>query len=530
MYISELIITGFKKFQEFSIKFNKDVNVLIGENEEGKSTILEAIDVVLNQKYFLNQNQIFDQLFNVENVEIYKSRPCVENLPRIEIELYLHSEDKHIDEAYFNGGHCSKGEILTGIKFTYSFDESYRQMFEDRYSGDDEIFIPTEFYIATWKTFAGHKYLSKQCPLKNILIDSSIRRNNIYNSYSKKVYNNNFEEVEKQFLSHDLRRSLQDFLNNNDDKLNINEYTLGLDDNKTILENLLDLKSEGVSIQNKGKGKESLIKTEIALEIDSDLIMIEEPENHLSYINTRKLLDEIQEKGENNQLIITTHNPLVVSRLNLQNTLWIKNEDYSSFKNIPDETAEFFKRSDNMQVLNFILSERVIIVEGNSEYIMIPQLMFNSLGKSLESENIELLSGGGITYQHYINLTKVIQNKLLVLTDNDGEEETIIEIKKQNEAHAMANENINIVCSEEIEKFTFEICIYYEAKEILIDLYKVKPNTTTLYREKVYDRALAYMLKNKTEAALRIIEEEQYKDKVTLPQYIKEGIEWLIQK
>ena len=49
--IKKMIIKGFKKFEKLEIEFNNGMNVIIGNNESGKSTILEAIDIVLNKKY-----------------------------------------------------------------------------------------------------------------------------------------------------------------------------------------------------------------------------------------------------------------------------------------------------------------------------------------------------------------------------------------------------------------------------------------------------------------------------------------------
>lgn len=41
--IKLLRIQGFKKFKNITIEFNKNMNVIVGDNEIGKSTILEAI-------------------------------------------------------------------------------------------------------------------------------------------------------------------------------------------------------------------------------------------------------------------------------------------------------------------------------------------------------------------------------------------------------------------------------------------------------------------------------------------------------
>ena len=52
MAIEKVIIQNFKKFKNpFEIKFNENINLLVGDNESGKSTILEAIHVALTGMY-----------------------------------------------------------------------------------------------------------------------------------------------------------------------------------------------------------------------------------------------------------------------------------------------------------------------------------------------------------------------------------------------------------------------------------------------------------------------------------------------
>ena len=48
MDIEKVIIKNFKKFKgPFEIRFKENINLLVGDNESGKSTILEAIHVAL---------------------------------------------------------------------------------------------------------------------------------------------------------------------------------------------------------------------------------------------------------------------------------------------------------------------------------------------------------------------------------------------------------------------------------------------------------------------------------------------------
>lgn len=56
-YIKKLKIRGFKKFKSLDVEFNPKVNILVGENGAGKTTILEAIKIALNQQYKTQTNQ-----------------------------------------------------------------------------------------------------------------------------------------------------------------------------------------------------------------------------------------------------------------------------------------------------------------------------------------------------------------------------------------------------------------------------------------------------------------------------------------
>lgn len=68
-------------------------------------------------------------------------------------------------------------------------------------------------------------------------------------------------------------------------------------------------------------------------------------------------------------MIISTHNPLVISRLNLRKTIWISDKNAISLEKIDKKVADFFEKADNLTLLEFILSNKVILVEGATEYI-----------------------------------------------------------------------------------------------------------------------------------------------------------------
>lgn len=90
-YIKSLHIEGFKKFVSLDVQFNERMNILVGENEAGKSTILNALKTVLNQQYRNTDKSVLRDLFNTQMVAVFKEKPSVKTLPRIYIEVEAES-------------------------------------------------------------------------------------------------------------------------------------------------------------------------------------------------------------------------------------------------------------------------------------------------------------------------------------------------------------------------------------------------------------------------------------------------------
>jgi hypothetical protein len=65
--IKTLLIKGFKKFRELEIKFNDEISVIVGENKSGKSSLLLALDIALNQSVFNRADSSLDRYLNKED-------------------------------------------------------------------------------------------------------------------------------------------------------------------------------------------------------------------------------------------------------------------------------------------------------------------------------------------------------------------------------------------------------------------------------------------------------------------------------
>lgn len=67
--IKKIRLRNYKRFREYTIEPNPGFNVLVGDNETGKSTILEAIDLVASGSVKRVESIGIDRLLNVTAVQ-----------------------------------------------------------------------------------------------------------------------------------------------------------------------------------------------------------------------------------------------------------------------------------------------------------------------------------------------------------------------------------------------------------------------------------------------------------------------------
>ena len=88
--IEKIVLQNFRRFQSYIVLPNPDVNVLIGDNEAGKSSVLEAIDLVASGNVRRVEAIGIDKLLNAEAVMKFgEGERTIDNLPIMRIELFL---------------------------------------------------------------------------------------------------------------------------------------------------------------------------------------------------------------------------------------------------------------------------------------------------------------------------------------------------------------------------------------------------------------------------------------------------------
>lgn len=169
-------------------------------------------------------------------------------------------------------------------------------------------------------------------------------------------------------------------------------------------------------------------------------VLIEEPEAHMHpqmqqvFVNQiQKKLKDAKEKGLNIQLILNTHSTHVIVEagidlekgfdriryFNRTNTIEIKDFNHFKQSDKDKETFRFLKQYLNLHKCDIFFADKVILVEGITEKLLLPQ-MIGKVAPSLKNEYISVLEVGGAYTHKFKNLLDFIGVKTLIITDIDS--------------------------------------------------------------------------------------------------------------
>ena len=182
--------------------------------------------------------------------------------------------------------------------------------------------------------------------------------------------------------------------------------------------------------------------------------------------------------------------------------------------------AEFFVKADDNAFLQLLLSNKVFLVEGATEFLLLPHFYKQITGKTIEEDGISMISCNGISYKNYLEIAKKTSKKICVITDNDGKQNRIDDATAFNKTTTLQH----IFLGTTTEDWTWEACLYNLNKAVLDGMIEVQAGADYLFHQKKYEQVLGKMLNNKVESAYIML--LSGKDFV-IPQYVKDAIEWL---
>ncbi len=532
MAIKKIIIKNFKIFKEFDLELNDDLNIIVGDNETGKSTLLEAINLALTGQ-INGKNityEISPYIFNKETVENYidklknGEKPAP---PKILIELYF---DEAAELAKLRGNNNSLRENDIGIFISIEFDEEYNQEYEKYIEELDKITtLPTEYYTANWYSFGHSRITKKSLPINTTSIDATtIRLQYGTDYYIQKIIDECLDPKGKTALTMAYRRLKESFakeeslaninkaLKEARGKISDKEFKVSIDiSQKTSWETNLTSYLDDIPFQFIGKGDQNEIKMLLALDRKADfshIILIEEPENHLSFLKMNGLIKKIKDKCVEKQLIIATHSTFVLNKLGIEKVIILgENLTKANLKILSQESQDYFKKLPGYDTLRLLIAKKSILVEGPSDELFVQKAYFQEYGKLPIEDEIDVISINSLAFKRFLEIAKLLMKSVTVITDNDGDYNKNVEIRYK---EYISEPNINICYDKD------NICNTLEPQ--IVKHNDLKTLNEILGKEySTKEDLLEYMENNKTKCALRIFESEQ---KIKIPKYIKNAI------
>lgn len=389
MYISEVKIKNFKAFKQLSFKCNKDFNVIIGENNIGKSTLFEAI---------LLWEHCFKTTINAKKTGFYKADGKNSYIPFNDLSFLRLINDT---DLFFESPNttritlviCDRNETFSlafDIDKPKSISNSYlryktfgQREFENfsLFMRRKKITLDKAIFIYQTKPVSNilHRepFMNKAQILSRISVGKSgeVLRNKIVSK--KGMHRTSIEQQITNVLGYDITFDCKN-------------------EGKADSEEFIALHVNGRDIHLQGSGVlqiAEIFSTIEYLENAMNILLIDEPDSHIHSKLQKSLLTELR-KITNTQTFIISHNDNFVNELKPQELFYlnqvakdhgeINQLDFDNFDKIKKDLGGVIMALDK---LNY--ADRICFVEGDDDINYI-ELAKNRLQKIDQNFNTPL--------------------------------------------------------------------------------------------------------------------------------------------
>jgi len=458
VYLQKIRLQNFRCFRGPQVvEFNKGLNVLVGENDSGKTAIIDAIRIVMgttDQSWYRIEPTDFHQ--EQKDIDICISLKF-SDLSQSEQAAFLEclsceTVNKEVKPCLYVNWKC---------KYLLNFQPSRISVSITTGSNGDGPALPVEARELLRVTYLR--------PLRDSYSNMQAGRNSRLSQIVQGIPN--IEEgiseyttgVKLEDLSISGIASLSNYLLANHSKLKEANAEIGTimnskmllkgdevetafevagtnsPDSKRLISLLekLDLTAHGDGASGKiGLGTSNILSMACELLLNrgagSSFLLIEEPEAHVHAQRQLRLIQSLQAEtatdNSNQQIIITTHSPLMASVVKLENISIVKGAKVYSLRKaktkLEDGDYKFLERYLDATKANLFFAKSVIMVEGPSEELLIPTIA-KLIGKDFTEYGVSVVNVRGIGLSRFARIfqradsSEVIDVKVACVTDRD---------------------------------------------------------------------------------------------------------------
>ena len=466
MYIASVRIENFRGFENTVIEFNPGINALIGENNSGKTTVLQAL-ALLFARHGRSRPTLND---------FYRCTFKPDVPPGIRVTVTIRSsgmtdtlEDRALVAKWLTKLDTPWEALLT---YVFALPEDEHDKFKEASAADPsqehywavvEDFLPKYLSIvlggnpanqlkADAETLAKFDFqflealrdadaemLFGSAPLLKSMLVSVLDKgkDNAEKESLRRQFRDSSGELIDRLIKHiDLSALLDLATSTGAEDGGIPALAGALHESDMLSALGLAVKSDGVTIpaSRNGLGYKNLLymslvmaKIELAASAEKvgqnasvfPMLVVEEPEAHLHPTQQYKLLKYINERvkagAKCRQVFLSTHSTHITSAVGLDSIIWLAPRNAGGARRVgyPGRcfraTAEgrksksYVERYLDATKSNMLFAKGVLLVEGMAEQLLLPAFA-EYLGISLATHHVATIAVGGVTFGHFLPL------------------------------------------------------------------------------------------------------------------------------
>jgi putative ATP-dependent endonuclease of the OLD family len=446
MYLSNVQLVNFRNFKDFSIDFQSDLTVLLGENNIGKTNLIDAIRIVLNSSS--EGRDIWARLS-----DIYHSSDGETEEESFEIHLTF-ADLSSQEWTLFNRCQVGSGDDrVAKIHFRY------RKYLTSRgiERGRPEIWVgETEGTEIEAEAMAEIKATFLPA-LRNVEIDLRPGRSNrIYKLLSEIAEENERDEMVQKISNANSEIRELDMIKRAKDAVNRNlggitgdvrpmkaSLAISAPEFQEIANSIQVLvgRYQPAELSENGLGYNNVLYISAVLgelsrsadnEVTLPVLLIEEPEAHLHPQLQMRLISHLVDRDDTKvQVILTSHSPTLASKFPLDKIVVLYEGRLRSNRGHPlatsisrcdlsDSQKQDLQRYLDITKSTLFFSRGIILVEGISEALLLPVLA-KKIGVDLALHDVTIVNVASLAFEPFIKLfqERGIAMPCAVLTDSD---------------------------------------------------------------------------------------------------------------